>query len=171
MIPSRERIAYHEAGHAVVQTLLGRGRFEVAEVSIVSNFSCINENFRVQGRTLLAENEDLNVYEFGLATLAGIAAENRYFEENPPSDEDRLWGAVGDIEEWEGTCRSLYPEEGKAHLVGLNVMHKLQQIFDDPVVWKVLSELAAALVAAETVKGDELKGLLSGLSNIPFPGS
>ncbi len=53
----------------------------------------------------------------------------------------------------------------------MNVMHKLQQIFDDPVVWKVLSELATALLAGESLEGDELKGLLSGLSGIPFPGS
>jgi hypothetical protein len=171
MIPGRERLSYHEAGHAVVQTLLGRGRFDVAEVSIAPGSTCFDKNLRVQGHTLLAETEDLNLYEFGLATLAGIAAENRYFEEKPPTDEDRLWGAVGDIEEWECTCRRLYPDEGKAHLVGLNVMQKLQHIFDDPVVWKVVCELAAALVAGETLAGDELKGLLLGLSDIPFPGS
>ncbi len=85
----------------MVQTLLGRGRFDVAEVSIAPGSTCFDENIRVQGHTLLAENEDLNIYEFGLATLAGIAAENRYFEEKPPTEEDRRWGAVGDIEEWE----------------------------------------------------------------------
>lgn len=170
MIPGRKRIAYHEAGHAVVLALLGRGRFDVAEVSIKAGSSCVDENLRVQGHALLAGNEDLNLYEFGLSTLAGIAAENRFFEENPPTDEDRQWGALNDIEEWEQACRRLCQDEGKAQLVGLNVMRMLQQIFDDPGVWKVLSELAAALVDKETLAGDELKEMFSRLSEVPFPG-
>jgi hypothetical protein len=45
-------------------------------------------------------------------------------------------------------------------------MRKLQQIFDDPLVWQVLCKLAAALSAGETVAGDELQDLLSGLSDV-----
>lgn len=166
MIPSRERIAFHEAGHAGVQALLGRGRFDVTEVSIKPGSSCIDENFRVQGHALLSGNENLTLYEFGLVTIAGIAAENRYFEENPPSDDERLWGALGDIEEWESACRRLYPDERQAQLVGLNVMRKLQQIFDNPLVWKVLSEIALVLTAKETLMGEELKELISKLSDV-----
>lgn len=169
MAANRERVAYHEAGHAVVLALLGRGRFNLSEVSVKEGFPCNDETRRVQGHSLLAGSEDLNLYEFGLATLAGIAAENRYFEEHPPPDEERLWGAVGDIEEWEVTCRRLIPDAGKAHLLGLNIMRKLQQIFDDPFIWKVTYELASALSARETVAGDDLQALLSGLSGVSFP--
>lgn len=154
----------------MVQTLLGRGRFDVAEVSIKPGSSCAGESVRIEGYSLLAGNEDLNLYEFGLVTLAGIAAENRFFEETPPAEEECLWGAVGDIEEWEIACRGQYRDEGKAQLVGLNVMRMLKQIFDDPAVWTVLSELAAALLAKETLAGDELRELLAKLSGVSFPG-
>jgi hypothetical protein len=158
-----ERIAHHEAGHAVIQAMIGQGRFVVNEVSIKEGAACAGEQCRAQGHALLAEETDLNIYEFGLATMAGIAAENRWFEDHPPTEEYMKWGAVSDIEEWESTCRRLYPDEAKARLVGLNVMRKLQEIFDDPAVWRVLQELAAALIERETVAGEELNKILAGL--------
>jgi hypothetical protein len=169
-MPEKERIAHHEAGHAVVQTLLGRGRFVVTEVSIVAGAACVGAERRVQGRTHLGSEADLNLYEFGLATMAGIAAENRYFEEHPPTDGEQLWGAVGDIDEWESACRRLYPEEGQARLVGLNVMRKLREIFNDPAVWHVVQELAGALVAHDTVAGEELQGQLARLADVRITG-
>lgn len=167
-MPNRERIAYHEAGHAVVQTLLGRGRFSVAEVSIFEGTSCVGEEFRVQGRSLLDVAADLNLYEFGLATLAGIAAENRYFEEHAATDADKRWGAASDLDEWESACRRLYPDERKVRLVGLNVMRKLSEMFADPDVWRVLRDLAGILVEKERVAGEELAEVLAGLTTLRF---
>jgi len=165
MMPEKERIAHHEAGHAVVQALLGRGRFVVAEISIDAGVACVEAERRVQGRTILDSEAALNLYEFGLVTMAGIAAENRFFEEHPPTDGDRLWGAVGDIEEWDSACGLLYPEEGQARLVGLNVMRKLGEIFNEPAVWQVVRELAEALVLCDTIAGEELQKLLAGVAD------
>jgi len=170
MMPNRERIAYHEAGHAVVQTLLGRGRFAVAEISIREGTSCVGDLLRVQGHSLLDAEAALNLYEFGLATLAGIAAENRYFEEHVATDEDKCWGAASDVEEWENACRRLYPDERQARLVGLNIMRKLQKMFANPAVWQALRELAAVLMEKERVAGEELAGMLAGLSELRFVG-
>jgi hypothetical protein len=170
MMPNRERLAYHEAGHAVVQTLLGRGRFAVAEVSIHEGTSCVGNLGRVQGHALLDAEADLNLYELGLATLAGIAAENRYFEEHAATDEDKRWGAASDVDDWENACRRLYPDERRVRLMGLNVMRKLREMFADPGVWRVLRELAGVLAEKEAVAGTELQGLLAGLSELRFVG-
>ena len=170
MMPNRQRLAYHEAGHAVMQTLLGRGRFAVAEVSIADGTSCVGALLQKQGHSLLGGNAELNLYELGLATLAGIAAENRYFEDNAPTDEDKRWGAASDIDEWENACRRLYPDGRQTRLVGLNVMRKLQEIFNDPATWRTVEELAGILMKKETVAGEELQGLLSGLLENSFVG-
>ena len=55
-------------------------------------------------------------------------------------------------------------------LVGLNIMRKLQEMFANPAVWQALRELAAVLMEKERVAGEELAGMLAGLSELRFVG-
>jgi hypothetical protein len=92
-LPTPERLAHHEAGHAVVQHWVSQGRFRVTRVALDS------AGGQVAGSSLIDQEVTLGLYHFGLVTLAGIAAENRYFDDHPAPEEES-WGAVGDIQEW-----------------------------------------------------------------------
>jgi hypothetical protein len=166
MMPQRQRIAYHEAGHAVVQTMIGRGRFMVSEVSLHEGTLCVGDGLRQQGCPLLDCAGDLNLYELGLAALSGIAAEHRRFEDDAPAEEDRRWETVSDMAEWKNVCRRHYPAECRVRLMGLNVMRKLDEIFAEPKVWRVVEGLAGRLLEKDVVAGEELHRILAGLSGL-----
>lgn len=145
-----------------MQALLARGRFRVAAVSLHGEDGCILDRDRPCGHSLLDRETSLNLYEFGLAQLSGIAAENRFLREHPPeSDEDLV--AVSDISTWQETAMGLYRDEARVRMLGMNIMSKLDAIFSEHTVWSVVSALAAALLEKETLAGDELQAILAEL--------
>lgn len=155
-LPDRERLAFHEAGHAVVQHWVARGGFQVTLVALDT------DGGRTAGCSLIDQDVQLNLYEFGLVTLAGIAAEERYFREHaPPAGADQ-WGAVGDIEEWLETAHRLLGNDGRVEMVTRSLQEKLQDFFEHDRYWGIVSELAAALVVEGAVEGERLQKILNG---------
>lgn len=152
-LPSPDRLAHHEAGHAVVQHRVAKGRFRVTLVSLDSSGG------EVAGFSLIDHDVTLGLYEFGLVVLAGIAAENRYFSEYPPPGGEQ-WGAVGDIDEWLAAARDVLHSEARVEMVTRNVMRRLQDLFDDQATWNVVSELAGLLLAEGSVEGARLQAIL-----------
>jgi hypothetical protein len=152
-LPSPDRLAHHEAGHAVVQHWIAKGRFRVTLVSLDSGGG------EVAGFSLIDHNVTLGLYEFGLVVLAGIAAENRYFSEYPPPEGEQ-WGAVGDIDEWLATARDVLHSEARVEIVTRDVMRRLQDLFNDQATWNVVSELARLLLAEGAVEGVRLQAIL-----------
>ena len=152
-LPDPERLAHHEAGHAVVQHWVARGRFSVTRVSLAADGS------QVAGSSLLDREVRLGLYEFGMVVLAGIAAENRYFSERPPP-EGEVWGAVGDIDEWLGMARGALESEARVELVTRNLLRRLTTFFADQSTWATVCELANLLLTEGAVEGDRLHAIL-----------
>jgi hypothetical protein len=152
-LPDPERLAHHEAGHAVVQHWVARGRFRVTRVSLAADGS------QIAGSSLLDREVNLGLYEFGLVVLAGIAAENRYFSDRPPPDGE-IWGAVGDIDEWLDMARSSLESEARVELVTLNLLNRLSAFFADQSVWGTVGNLANLLLTDGTVEGTRLHAIL-----------
>ncbi len=162
MHPEPERIACHQAGHAVMQSILARGRYRVAAVSLYGEGSCTVDRKQPCGFARLDRETELNLYEYGLAQLSGIAAENRFLREHPPEGED-LRGAVSDIQDWQDTAMGLYRDEGRVRMLSMNIMAKLDAIFNESPIWNVVNALAEALLEKQTVAGDELQAILAEL--------
>ena len=154
-LPTPERLAHHEAGHAVVQHWVSQGRFRVTRVALDS------DGGQVAGSSLIDQEVTLGLYHFGLVTLAGIAAENRYFSDHPAPEEDP-WGAVGDIQEWMAAAVDVLQDKARVELVTGNVLRKLDEFFQSQTNWRVVTELAQLLLAEGVVQGERLQDLLRG---------
>lgn len=142
--PEPERMAIHQAGHAVVQAHVGRKRFKVKRLSLGVESNPDWPDREARGEAALDRETFLGIYEFGLVTLAGIVAEERYQAEQPPEQEPLV--ALSDIAEWQTRARQVFQDEAQIELVSLNVLQKLREWFADPAIWQVVEELAAALL-------------------------
>jgi len=152
-LPAPERLAHHEAGHAVVQHWVAKGRYRVTRVSLES------DGQQVAGSSLIDRDVTLSLYEFGLVTLAGIAAENRYFREFPPPDGE-VWGATGDVDEWLAAARTNLESEARVDMVTRNVMRRLMGFFDEAANWRMVECLAEQLLVHGIVEGKRLNAVL-----------
>lgn len=158
MRPPPERVAIHQAGHAVVQTLVGRGRFCVNRVSMEECDGDVWRGKPTVGESRLDREVLLGLYEFGLVTLAGIAAENRYLSRMAPQEEPLV--AVSDLVAWREQAWEVLQDDGKVDLVGHNVMLKLEEWLAEPGVWGVVDAIAGKLLAGETLEGESLRQML-----------
>ena len=142
--PEPERMAIHQAGHAVIQARVGGKRFKVKRLSLGVESNPAWPHKEACGEATLDRETLLSIYEFGLVTLAGIAAEERYLADRPPEKEPLV--ALSDIAEWQEQARQVFSDEAQIELVSLNLFHKLREWFVDPGTWQVVEELAAALL-------------------------
>ncbi|GFE62859.1 hypothetical protein [Geobacter sp. AOG2] len=161
VIPEPQRIAIHQAGHAVAQTLVGRRRFTVASVSIDAEPARSRHGLPAQGQALLDRETFLGLYEFGLVTLAGIAAEERYLAQDEPADDPVV--ALSDLAEWQEQAWDALQDEARVGIVSLNVMRKLGEWMADDGIWVVVEQVAQALLAHGTIQGEVLQQLLAPL--------
>jgi len=161
MDPGRRRKAIHQSGHAVVQTLVGRGRFSVARVSLDGEHGSWR-GLPARGTATLDRKVHLGLYEFGLVTLAGIAAENRYMAQQSPVEDPLV--ALSDLAEWQEKAWEVLRDEARIRLVGLNVMRKLQELLAGETVWRVVEQLADTLLECGTLQGRRLEHLLAPLT-------
>lgn len=168
MIPEPRRIAIHQAGHAVVQTIVGRGRYAVACVSINAEPGESWRGLPAQGEALLDREALLGLYEFGLVTLAGIAAEDRYLAGMPADGEPLV--ALSDLAAWQEQAVELLQSEARVNLVSRNVMDRLQEWMADAAIWQVVETLADALLAEGAVQGEALRKLLAPLTPLARAG-
>jgi hypothetical protein len=159
-LPTPDRLSHHEAGHAIVQHWVAKGRYRVTRVSLESNGG------QVAGSSLIDRDVTLGLYEFGLVMLAGIAAENRYFSEYPPPAGE-TWGAVGDIDAWLATAREVLQSEPRVDMVTRNVMKRLKDYFEDAENWGAVRNLAGQLLVEGYVDGELLSAILERTSASP----
>jgi hypothetical protein len=163
VIPEPHRVAIHQAGHAVVQTLVGRRRFAVSRVSIDAEPDEIGQGLPTRGEALLDRETFLGLYEFGLVTLAGIAAEECYLEQKEASDDPLV--ALSDLVAWQEQAWNILQDGAKMQLVSLNVMRKLQEWMADNTIWRVIERLADTLLEQGMIEGDILLHILAPLED------
>lgn len=161
MIPEPRRVAIHQAGHAVAQTLVGRRRFSVARVSIDAEPDEIRQGPTPRGEALLDRETFLGLYEYGLVTLAGIAAEECSLAQEGPVDDPVV--ALSDLAAWREQAWNALQDEARVELVSLNVMRKLREWMADDAVWQVVERLADALLVQGMLQGDQLRLILEPL--------
>lgn len=152
-LPAPDRLAHHEAGHAVVQHWVAKGRYRITSVSLQT------QGAEVAGSSQIDRDVELGLYEYGLVVLAGIAAENRYYRDVPPPDGE-VWGAVGDVDDWLATARDVLQSEARVDMVSRNVMKRLQDYFADDGNWGAVCSLASCLLELGTVEGRQLEAIL-----------
>lgn len=162
MVPETKRVAIHQAGHAVVQTLVARGRFAVTRVSLDGEHGGTWKGRPAWGEAAIDRVTTLGLYEFGLVTLAGVAAENRYLSLRPPLPDPLV--ALSDLAQWQEQAWETFRDEARMRLVGLNIMRKLDEWFADSATWQVVERLADELLVSGTVHGDLLKRILAPLT-------
>lgn len=158
MIPEPKRVAIHQAGHAVVQTLVGRKRFAVTRVSVDGPCGEIWQGRTARGEALIEREVLLGLYEFGLVTLAGIAAEERYLAMEPPEADPVV--ALSDLAAWQEQAWNVLQDEARMQLVSLNVMAKLDEWLAENAIWQVVERLATELLAQGTIEGELLQQIL-----------
>jgi hypothetical protein len=164
VIPEPHRAAIHQAGHAVVQTLVGRRRFAVSRVSIDAEPAEIRQGLPARGEALLDRETFLGLYEYGLVTLAGIAAEECYMVQEEP-DDDPVVVALSDLDAWQEQAWNILQDEAKIQLVSLNVMRKLQEWMADNTIWRVIERLADTLLEQGMIEGEILLHILAPLED------
>jgi hypothetical protein len=161
MIPETRRTAFHQAGHAMVQTIVGSRRFVVNRVSIDVEPVESWRGFPTRGETTLDREVVLGLYEFGLVTLSGISAEERYLADELRDEEPLI--ALSDLAAWQEKARDVLQSETRLNLVSSNVVRRLQEWMEDESVWRVVECLADALLAEGTLQGEPLRQILSPL--------
>ena len=159
--PEPYRMAIHQAGHAVAQALVGNQRFSVARVKLGVEANAGWPEQVAWGEAAIDRDTRLTIYEFGLVTLAGIAAEDRFLESQPPEEEPLV--ALSDLGEWNEQVGKLYDDPAKIDLVSINILRKLHQWFSDPAIWRVVENLAGQLLEQESLEGRQLTAILQDL--------
>ena len=159
--PKFQRMAVHQVGHAVVQALVGRDRFAVSRLALGVEANASWPGRPAWGAAAVDRETRLSIYEFGLVTLAGIAAEERYLAAQPPEHEPLV--ALSDLAEWQQQAREVLLDAGKIRLVSLNVMRRLHLWFAEPAIWQVVEGLSAELLANGTLDATALRSLLAKL--------
>ena len=141
MIDPRTITAYHEAGHAAIAMIVGRS---IHKVSIVPNKTrlgaCEMKKGRVQPSSDWLEDEILIL-------LAGLAAEakltGRY-----------AWqGAGQDLRNVRQLTLSRAGDETRAEKLERRLLAKTEHLLADEKTWKIVEQIAAALLERETISG------------------
>ena len=161
MFPSPQRMAIHQAGHAVVQTLVGGDRFTVTRLALDEDLGSVFAGQVGRGTSSIDDETLLTIYEFGLVTLAGIAAENHYLA--TAREDGAGLVAISDLAQWHEEARAVLVEKGRIRLVELNIMNKLEEWFATPTIWQVVETLAATLLSEDPLEGETLARLLAPL--------
>lgn len=162
MTPEPRRRAIHHAGHAVVQTIVGRGRFAVERVALDGETCASWRGRPAQGQALLDREAFLGLYEFGLVTLAGLAAEERYLGNEPPQGEPLV--PLSDLAAWQEQAWAVLQSQARVDIVSRTIMLRLQELLDENSVWRVVEALAAALLAEGQLQGESLRAILAPLT-------
>lgn len=162
MTPEPRRRAIHHAGHAVVQTIVGRGRFAVERVALDSETCTAWRGHPAQGEALLDREAFLGLYEFGLVTLAGFAAEKRYLAAVPSMEEPLV--PLSDLAVWQEQAWDVLQNEAQVDIVTRTILLRLQKLLEQAGVWRVLETLADALLAEGQLQGEPLRKILAPLT-------
>ncbi|GFO66957.1 hypothetical protein GMLC_05360 [Geomonas limicola] len=164
-LPEPRRRAIHHAGHAVVQILVARGRFAVERVAMDAEDCGSWRGYSAQGEAQLDREAFLGLYEFGLVTLAGLAAEERYLQETPHRGEAIF--PLSDLALWQEQAWSVLGDDRRVGMVSSSIMERLHRWMEDARVWQVIETLAHALLAQGVLQGEALRHILAPLHTTP----
>jgi len=103
----------------------------------------------------------LGLYEFGLVTLAGIAAEDYFLLRK--DDMDNPLVALSDLAAWQEQAWEILQDDARVQIVSINIMRKLNGWMAETEIWKVVEQLANVLLEQRTVEGDSLRQILAPL--------
>jgi hypothetical protein len=115
-----------------------------------------------QGHALLDREAFLGLYEFGLVTLAGLAAEERYMVDVPPVGESVV--PLSDLAAWQEQALIVLLSNARVDIVSRTILLRLQEWMEDRLVWRVVEELADALLEEGQLQGEPLRRILSPLA-------
>ncbi len=145
--------AWHEAGHAVVATLLGG---EVVCVTLESDLDGHDGHAEVHWR--LAGGE-LAWAQLRVA-LAGPLAELDYRGQDVDQPAEVLAAWRGDWEEAEALLAQLEPVEARREALLLRALTELRELIEDPAVTERIARVAETLDAHGTLDAELLAGCL-----------
>lgn len=146
-----QRIAYHEAGHAVAAIWLGG---EVVHVTIEPDCNdgpLRDGEVQVRWHHRGLSQRDLIEREVAVA-LAGPAAEMIYMGERPHPRAVREWGEDWRIA-WELAAQRIARQDGRMLWMEV-VLSELCRTFDQAACWQAVAETADELSAHETIEGE-----------------
>lgn len=133
--------AYHEAGHAVVAICVGRA---IQKVSIIPNKTrlgaCEIKKGRFQPTGDWLEDEVLIL-------LAGVAAEAKF------TGRYDWQGADQDMRNVRRLTLSRAGDELRAEKLERRLLAKTEHLLSDESTWKVVQQIAEALLEKETISG------------------
>jgi ATP-dependent Zn protease len=155
--PSRlKRIAYHEAGHAVVMHHFGD---EIDELSIKPN---INRSGGVKPKKADTKNSSsinpdeiaARIKKCAIGFLGGLAAEHIY---NGEPNKIKTVGSMEDLKNVQELCRAFNIEVSCQDLI--------DQFFDDAMEllkekWETVEALSKALIQKGTITGEEATNII-----------
>jgi hypothetical protein len=146
----------------VVQTIVGRGRFAVERVALDAEKCGSWQGRPTQGQTLLDREAFLGLYEFGLVTLAGFAAEECYKADSPPESEPMV--PLSDLAAWQEQAWNVLQSEARVTIVSRTIMLRLNELLEERGVWQVVETIADALLTEGHLQGEPLRKILSPLT-------
>jgi hypothetical protein len=111
------------------------------------------------GDELLDREVFLSLYQFGLVTPAGVAAEERFLSQMSPGSDPVV--ALSDLAEWQDAAMPVLETAARFDMVSRNIMQRLEEIL--AVAATVVELLAAALQTHGSVAGDDLQRILGQL--------
>jgi len=114
------------------------------------------------GQALLDRAAFLGLYEFGLVTLAGLAAEERYLADAPPDGEPLV--PLSDLAAWQEQAWNVLQNEARVDIVSRTIMLRLHDFLEQSSVWQVVESLADELLAEGHLHGEPLRKILSPLT-------
>ena len=151
-----ERIAYHEAGHAVV---MHHFKGEIGEVSIKPNVNSLGgvKPKKKDTKNLLGINPYEIVAEskeYVMESLGGLAAEHIY---NGEPNKVRSAGSTQDLKNAEGLCRDFNMEVSCQDLIDWLFNDTLKILKEK---WEAVEALSAALIQKGAVSGGEARQII-----------
>jgi len=141
-VPSAERTAYHEAGHAVVALWHGR---PVGQVSILPDQTRLGYCVIQKGQ-FGPRHDPLEINM--LILLAGVASEARWTGGDP------CWlGASQDLLEVRKLSRLRAPNNHQAERLEKRMFAKVENPLERTPVWNAIERIAAELLEKTTLSG------------------
>jgi ATP-dependent Zn protease len=153
------RIAHHEAGHAIVASILGR---KVGAIAVSAPRPCRSACGLFADPAL---NHPDRPDDYGAAVrrsvavmLAGVIAEERYLGFAPMQPPKRCRADV--LEATNMACRLQTTDVARAAIIPAAIQ-RVHRLFDQPKVWRAVRRLAAQLERDRAAGSEQIRELLA----------
>ena len=154
---SKQTIAYHEAGHAVADHVLG---FKIKDVTIVPKEGTLGavtslRPWRFSDRSGVTLKSIAHFHGRIISALAGKESQRRF---SPKSI--RTHQAASDYDTVGDLLLRLHGEETEASLAFKYLQARTRNLVSHPQKWRQIQDLASALLEHQTLSGQEVKAVL-----------